>query len=150
MPRLQQYTFPYSTLAKVNKSLASLRHITNTYKFFHVFLHVCPELPLFPTTFPTHLQVFPRFLVCVSPIKPNTAPERHRHTSFRRISCMCVLNYPRFRPFSPHTHKFSPDFLYDGRLITPFLAFSATHPRVFRRFLACVPQSHAVTSTQPP
>ena len=76
--------------AKTDKSLASLYH------------------------FPTHPQVFPRFLACVSENTPVSDHFRHTPASFRPFSCMCVQKTPCFRPLSPHTREFFPDFLHDG------------------------------------
>ena len=60
------------------------------------------------------------------------------HPNIRRARAVILVMPDLFGHLPPHTHEYFPDFLHDGRLITPFLAFSATHPQVFVIFLACV------------
>ena len=97
--------------------------MTPSHEFSPDFLHVCPRSSRIQPQNDTVTRVFAVFLVGVSPIKPIIAPKRHCHTTFRRISCMCIRKRPCFRPLSTHTHL-----------------------RVFPRFLACIPQSLNATS----
>ena len=88
----------------------------------------------------THPRVFRRFLACVSPKLPDYIPERHRHASFRRISCMCVPNQAEYSPRTTPSHEFSPDFLHVCPELPPFPTFFTTHPQVFADFLRVSPR----------